>query len=80
MKVETAEAQLALAKAEDQYRKAKIAYQKDAKKKPAFVKARTALVKARNEWRNNWRTAPDGPGDAAVSPAPVTASASSEVS
>ncbi len=74
MKVETAKAQLALAQAEDKYRKAKIAYQKDAKKKPAFVKTRTALVDARNEWRNNWRTAPDGPGDAAVSPAPVTAS------
>ena len=74
MDVEHAEAQLALAKAGDTYRKAKAAYQSDAKKKPAFVKARGALMAARDEWRNNWRTAPDGPGDAAVSPAPVTAS------
>lgn len=74
MNVPEAEAQLALAKTEDKYREAKTAYQADAKKKPAFIKARNALVAARDEWRNNWRTSSDGPGDASVAPAPVSAS------
>ncbi len=74
MNVATAEAQLALAKAGEKYRAAKVAYQKDAKKKPAFVKAQNVLVAARDDWRNNHRVLPDGPGDAAATPAPVDVS------
>ena len=73
MNVETAKAQLAMAEASEKYRKAKAAYQADSKKKPAFVKARSLLVDVRNEWRVNHRTAPNGPGDASASPAPINA-------
>ncbi len=81
MDVETAEAQLEYAKTAEEYRAAKLAYQVDAakladpaesEKKPAFVEARDALVAARDDWRINFRTAPDAPGDGTVSPDPVT--------
>jgi len=72
--VETAKAQLATVEAAEKYRAAKLAYQKDPKKKPAFVKARTAHVEATNNWRNNYRTVPDGPGDGTAAPAPITTS------
>ncbi len=74
MDVETAQAQLDYAKTGEKYRAAKVAYQSDPKKKPAFVKARNAHVEATNTWRNNHRVAPDGPGDATASPAPANAS------
>ncbi len=80
MNVETAQAQLGLAEASEAFLAAKLAYQADAKKldnpadsekKPAFVEARDALVAARNDWRENYRTAPDGPGDGTANPEPV---------
>ncbi len=81
MDVDTAQAQLDTVKAAEKYREAKAAFQADvadgadpktSKKLPAFVKARTAHVKATDNWRNNYRTAPDGEGDGTVGPAPVT--------
>ena len=81
MKVEKAEAQLVLAKADEAYLEAKLAYQKDAatlanpadsEKKPAFVEARDVLVAARNDWRENYRTAPNGDGDGTATPDPVS--------
>ena len=72
MDVETARAQLNYAESGAKYRAAKLAYQKDSKKKPAFVKARTAHVKTTDDWRNNYRTAPDGEGDGTAGPDPVT--------
>ena len=72
MDVETAQAQLDYAKTGEKYRAAKLAYQKDSKKKPAFVRARNAHVKATNNWRNNHRVAPDGPGDGTVNPDTLT--------
>ena len=74
MDVDTAQAQLNVAKAAEKYRAAKIVYQKNqtAKNKAAFVKTRTAHVEATNDWRKNYRTAPAGPGDGTVSPEPVT--------
>ncbi len=83
MDVETAEAQLEYARTAEEYRAAKLAYQVDAaeladpadsEKKPAFVKARDALVAARDDWRNNYRTAPDGPGDGTANPDPLSVS------
>ncbi len=80
MDVETAEAQLEYARTAEAFRAAKLAYQvdvaeladpADSEKKPAFVEARDALVAARNDWRNNYRTAPDGPGDGTANPEPV---------
>ncbi len=70
MNVDEAKAQLALAEAGENYRAAKAAYKADPKKRPAFVKARDALVAARDDWRTNHRTG--GPGTA--NPAPVSAS------
>jgi hypothetical protein len=70
--VETAQAQLDYAKSGEKYRAAKLAYREDSKKKAAFVKARTAHVKATNNWRENYRIAPDGEGDASVSPETLT--------
>ena len=74
MDVETAKAQLETVEAAEKYRAAKIVYQKDSsmKNKTAFVKARTAHVEATNNWRDNYRTAPDGPGDGTVAPEPAT--------
>ena len=81
MDVETAQAQLDYARTAEAYRAAKLAYQVDAaelanpadsEKKPAFVEARDALLAARNDWRNNYRTAPDGPGDGTASPDTLT--------
>ena len=72
MDVETAEAQLVLAKAGQEYRKAKAVYRADSDEKPAFVEARDVLLAARNDWRNNYRTAPDGPGDGTADPDPVS--------
>ncbi len=74
MNVEEAEAQLEYARTAEEYRAAKLAYQVDLEKKPAFVEARDALVAARNDWRNNYRTAPDGPGDGTADPEPVNVS------
>ncbi len=74
MNVDEAKAQLALAEAGARYRRAKAAYQDDPKKKAAFVKARSALVAIRDDWRTNWRVSPNGPGDAVVTPEPVSAS------
>jgi len=76
MDVETAKAQLALAETEAAYLEAKSAFQADqtAAKKKAFKKAQAALVAARDDWRENHRTPPDGPGDGTVAPAPVEAS------
>ena len=73
MNVEMAEAQLALAKAEAAYLEAKSAYQDGGDKAP-FKKAQARLVAARDTWRNDYRSAPSGPGDAAVSPDPVSVS------
>ena len=79
--VETAQARLNYAKSGEKYRAAKQAFQADvgdgadpkkSKKLPAFAKARTAHVKATDDWRNNHRTAPDGEGDGTVGPEPVT--------
>ncbi len=81
MDVETAQAQLDYAKTGEKYRAAKLAYQVDAaeladpadsKKKPAFIKARAAHIAATDNWRNNYRVAPDGPGDGTASPDTVT--------
>ena len=81
MNVETAQAQLDYATAAEVYRAAKLAYQADAKKldnpadsekKPAFVEARDVLVAVRNDWRENYRTAPDGPGDGTANPDTLT--------
>lgn len=74
MNVEQAKAQLTLAEASAKYLAAKAAYQENAGKKAAFVKTRTALLAARDDWRNNYRTVPTGPGDAAASPTPVDVS------
>ena len=74
MDVETAEAQLALAKAGQEYREAKAVYRADPDEKPAFVEARDVLLAARNDWRENYRTAPDGPGDGTADPEPVSVS------
>ena len=81
MDVETAKAQLKTVEAAEKYRAAKAAFQADvadgadpqkSKKRPAFIKARAAHVEATNDWRQNYRTAPAGPGDVTVSPEPVT--------
>ena len=81
MDVETAQAQLDYATTGEKYRAAKTAFQADvangadpkkSKKLSAFVKARTAHVEATDNWRNNYRTAPDGPGDGTAAPETVT--------
>ena len=81
MDVETAKAQLKTVEAAEKYRAAKAAFQADvadgadpqkSKKRPAFIKARAAHVEATNNWRNNYRTAPDGEGDSTASPDPLT--------
>ena len=72
MNVEEAEAQLVLAKAGEEYREAKIVFQADPDEKPAFVAARDVLLAARNDWRENYRTAPSGPGDGTADPDTVT--------
>lgn len=81
MDVKTAKAQLVLAEASEKYLAAKASYQDDpdnTQKKKTLVKTRDVLVTTRDDWRNNHRVVPDGPGDAAVSPEPVTATTSVE--
>lgn len=74
MNVNKAEAQLALANAEERYLSAKAAYRSDSDEKEAFVEARDDLVNARNDWRLNYRTALAGSGDAVAEPEPVSVS------
>ena len=65
MNIEKAEAQLVWAKAEEAYLEAKAAYRSGGDR-AAYKKAQAKLVAARDDWRNNYRTAPSGPGDATV--------------
>jgi len=77
MDVDMAKAQLDLAEAEADLAETKAAFHNDPddkKLRAAFVKSKGRVVEARDEWRNNWRTAPNGPGDATADPDPVTAS------
>ena len=74
MNVDEAKAQLALAKASQNYRESKAAYREDESKRAEFVEARDELVAVRDDWRNNWRTAPDEPGDATAAPDPASVS------
>jgi len=74
MNVATAKAQLSLAETSEEYLEAKAAYQADPEKKPAFLKAQSKLVAARDDWRNNHRTAPSGEGDGTAQPDAVSAS------
>lgn len=76
MDVATAKAQLVEAEAREALQTAKVAYQKkpsDANKAKLRA-AQAEMIEARNHWRNNFRKAPDGPGDGTASPAPVEAS------
>lgn len=66
MSVETAEAALTLAKAEQAWLDAK----KSGKKDDKYLKAQAAVIAARDDWRTNHRES--GPGTA--TPAPLNVS------
>ena len=70
MNVKEAEAQLVEAKAGAAHRAAKEAYREDPTKGNKTKKRKTALTleHARQDWRDNYRKAPDGPGDGTAAP------------
>jgi len=76
MDVDTAKAQLALAETRVKYLEAKAAYfedMSDEKAKAVYRKLADEYVAVRDNWKLNFRTAPNGPGDGTVAPEPLKA-------
>lgn len=73
MDVATAKAQLALAETREKFLEAKALHFEDPsnkKNKAAYRKLADEYVKVRDNWKVNYRVAPDGPGDGTVQPEP----------